>query len=218
MGFGRFVIAIRSPFRGGPCELLVSLAVVVLALVAFGCATTGGARDASSSAAATESAAACVDVVYRARVRDAESGDERRVKIRARACQDGAIVAEVRGAVGAAGLVAAVREGQARLLLLGEREAIDGPDEPWFWMRVTGVPFSGAWLIGEPRTETAGSYTIRIEGRHRETFVPESIEVTEPSGRRVVTLTRDTVRAADAPPRWPEIPARFVRRVLTSEP
>jgi hypothetical protein len=132
-----------------------------------------------------------------------------------RRCVDGALLVELRGAVGGAQLVAAIRDGRARLVLAGERTVVDGEDSPALWERWTGLPISGALLAAaldgaaDPTTEReAAGWRVRVQaGAAGESF-PVRAEATGPGGARI-ELVRQSERPARAAFAWPEVPAGF---------
>ena len=144
-----------------------------LALLAAGCA----ARVASPGEPGPGSA--CREGFYRGKYEPGTVAPEaaasgaagrspRAFRASVRRCVDGALLVELRGAVGGAQLVAAVRDGRARLVLAGERTVVDGEDSPALWERWTGLPISGALLAAaldgaaDPATEReAAGWRVR---------------------------------------------------------
>lgn len=191
----------RAPWR---------LLVATCALLAASCASVPKLSPAEGAARDER----CQDVEYRGVYRDAEHPEGRRFRLKARVCSSGRVFAEIRGAVGGPGLVAAARPGGARLLFPRDRVAIDGPDEPAFWLAWTGAPLSGALLVGLMDGRLAGSDAPegwRIELSEGTSF-PARVEARGPE-RRALELERRDVSAAPAPPGWPEVPESFEHRV-----
>ncbi|MCU0222743.1 MAG: hypothetical protein MUF27_01445 [Acidobacteria bacterium] len=132
-----------------------------------------------------------------------------------RRCADGALLVELRGAVGGAQLLAAVHDGRVRLVLSGERTVIDGDDSPALWERWTGLPISGALLAaaldgvaaGATEREAAG-WRVRVQaGAAGESF-PARADAAGPGGARL-ELVRQSERPAREAFAWPEVPAGF---------
>ena len=185
-----------------------------LALLATGCS----ARAAKPGDAAP---GGCREAFYRGRYQPGPAGPEagdrgpRSFRASVRRCADGALLVELRGAVGGSQLLAGVRDGQARLVLAGERTVVDGRDTPALWERWTGLPISGALLTaaldatggGEAGRESAG-WRVRVPaGAPGETF-PARAEADGPGGARI-ELERLSERPARTTTAWPEVPAGF---------
>jgi hypothetical protein len=198
-----------------------ALLLTGLALLAAGCS----ARVAQP---VSEEPGGCREAFYRGRYQPGptaqEAGDRASRSFRAsvRRCPDGALLVELRGAVGGSQMLAAVRDGRVRLVLAGQRAVVDGPDTPALWERWTGLPISGALLTaaldaaggGEGDREAAG-WRVRVPaGAPGEAF-PARAEARGPGGARI-ELERQSERPSRAPATWPEVPAGF-RLVLEPE-
>ena len=185
------------------------LALASLAWLLLGCASAPKLQPAPPGA----SIESCEDVEYRGVYRDAEHESGRRFRLKARVCRSGKVFAEIRGPVGGPGLVAAARPGEALLLFPKERLAIEGPDDPAFWLEWTGAPLSGALLVDLMQGRVPDGELLdgwRFDSRGGAGF-PELI-VAEGPDEVALELTRRDLSAADQPPMWPEVPASFERR------
>lgn len=185
-----------------------------LALAAAGCS----ARAAKPGEAAP---GGCREAFYRGRYQPGSAAPEagergpRSFRASVRRCADGALLIELRGAVGGSQLLAGVRDGGARLVLAAERTVVDGRDTPALWERWTGLPINGALLAaaldaaGGGRTEReAAGWLVRVPaGTPGETF-PARAEADGPGGARI-ELERQSERPARATIAWPEVPAGF---------
>jgi len=191
-----------------------ALVLAGLALLAAGC----GARTARPVEAGP---GVCREAFYRGRYEPAsaarEAGDRgpRSFRASVRRCPGGALLVELRGAVGGSQLLAAVRGDRVRLVLAGERAVVDGQDTSTLWERWTGLPISGALLTaaldaaagGETEREAAG-WRVRVPaGGPGETF-PARAEADGPGGARI-ELERQSERPARTTTAWPDVPAGF---------
>ncbi len=198
-----------------------ALLLAVLALAAAGCSARPARPDSVD-------AAACREAFYRGRYQPgtgapaAADRGPRSFRASVRRCADGALLVELRGAVGGSQLLAAVRDGRVRLVLAGDRTVVDGRDEPALWERWTGLPISGALLTaaldatagGQTEREAAGWRVLVLAGLPGEAF-PARAEATGTDGARI-ELERQSERPARATTAWPEVPAGF-RRVVEPE-
>ncbi|MCU0231860.1 MAG: hypothetical protein MUC67_10865 [Acidobacteria bacterium] len=194
--------------RPGPALALAA------ALLAAGCS----ARVARPTAPA---AAGCREASYRGRyeprpdVAEGAAKGPRSFRASVRRCADGALLVELRGAVGGAQLLAAVRAGRVRLVLARERTVVDGVDSPALWERWTGLPISGALLAaaldatesGPTEREAAGWRVRVLAGAAGESF-PARADADGPGGARIV-LERQSERPARDGMTWPDVPAGF---------
>lgn len=186
-----------------------SLALASLAWLVLGCASAPRLRPDAPGPVAD----ACQDVEYRGVYRDDQSEAGRRFRLKARVCRSGRVFAEIRGPVGGPGLVAAARPGEALLLFPKERLAVEGPDDPAFWLEWTGAPLAGALLVDlmegrVPAEDLLEGWRLATSGG---TGFPERISAAGP-GALGLELTRRDLRAAENPPAWPTVPPSFDRR------
>ncbi len=198
-----------------------ALLLAALAIAAAGCSARA-ARPGSVDAGT------CREASYRGRYQPGAGAPEgaergpRSFRASVRRCADGALLVELRGAVGGSQLLAAVRDGQVRLVLAGDRTVVDGPDVPALWERWTGLPISGTLLTaaldatqgGQSERAAAGWRVTVPAGAPGETF-PARADATGPGGARI-ELERQSERPARATTTWPEVPAGF-RRVVEPE-
>ncbi|MBP7146800.1 MAG: hypothetical protein KBD01_04585 [Acidobacteria bacterium] len=158
---------------------------------------------------------ACREGSYRGRYAGAAAGAEaRHFRAQVRVCGE-SLVMEARGAVGGAGLVAAVRDGRALLLFPRERKAVEGPDTAAFWEKWTGAPLTGELLLvalsaaGEAPRQ-AGAWRFETTGDTGRLGFPEHVRGRAESGD-TLELARTGERAAAGGQRWPVVPASFER-------
>jgi hypothetical protein len=192
-----------------------------LALLAAGCS----ARVAQPAGAVP---AGCREAFYRGRYQPGSAAagpgerGPRSFRASVRRCADGALLVELRGVVGGSQLLAAVRDGRARLVLAGERAVVDGEDTPALWERWTGLPISGALLAvaldaagGESTEREAAGWRVHVPaGAPGETF-PARAEADGPDGARI-ELVRQAERPSRSTTAGPEVPAGF-RHVVERE-
>jgi len=186
-------------FLAGPMLRLVPAAAILGTLVA--CITP------AARAPGAGPSRPCFEATYAGRFDD--GGGPVRFVARVRRC-DAAVVVEARGRVAGPSFVAAARAGRARLLLARQRLVVDGPDTPRFWLRHTGVPLSGHWLIeGAPAGRRRfGSWTVKVARVREPGAPPRIIEAVSPDGRSLRLERRRVTRATCGVP-WPAIPAGF---------
>ena len=193
---------------------LPALAVPLLVLLAAACA--GGPRPRGTPAGGVRHA--CWETRYRLRLGDGEH--VRNGRLVARACDDGRLLAEVRGKVGSPILVAAVRGGRVRLLLPRRREAVDGPDDPAFWNRWTGIPLPGGTLLERRPRPGGGRRSLRAGDWKGEVWwspasvdpcpFPTRLSARDSRGGFLVAVRVRARRVEEGPP-WPAVPPGFTR-------
>lgn len=191
-----------------------ALLLAGLALLAAGCS----ARAAKPGVAPP---GGCREAFYRGHYQPGSAAPDpgergpRSFRASVRRCADGALLIELRGAIGGSQLLAGVRGGQARLVLAGERTVVDGRDTPALWERWTGLPVSGALLAaaldapgdGQAEREAAG-WRVRVPAGVPGEAFPARADAEGPDGARL-DLERQSERPARATTAWPEVPAGF---------
>lgn len=212
-----------GPRRSDGLVSAVSLtAVLSIALLAGGCS-------ARSARIESPGGVACREAFYRGRYLPAVASgaddardDRRSFRASVRYCVDGALLVELRGAVGGAQLVAGVRGEEVRLVIGRERLVVDGRDDAALWERWTGVPLTGRMLAAalapgsvDGRTREVGGWSVRVEGGRPAGAFPAAAAAEGPRGERLsleLQSEREALRPGSA---WPEVPPGFR---LLSEP
>lgn len=127
---------------------------------------------------------------------------------------DQLLLLEVRGFAGPAVLAGAVANGRARIVLAGERQVVDGPDDERFWARLTGVPISGELLrhLLSPDRERArlpriAGWQVREIDASRSSEFPRQVVLTRDAAR--LELTLNEIGALPRLPQWPGVPNGF---------
>ncbi len=201
-----------GPGLGLGLALALSLSLVLPLVVLAGCATTR--RPVATGPDG------CLDADYRGSFREAARPDDpRNFRMSARVCGPGTpVVLELRGAVGGAALVAAVRPGEdVRLLFPSRRLYADGPDEPDFWRRFTGVALDGRLLrgladegasAGDGGWQAPPGWTAEIAPAPAGERLPARLEARSAAGDGL-RLEKTRERPSRAPAAWPEVPRGF---------
>ncbi|UCF68571.1 MAG: hypothetical protein JSV80_04550 [Acidobacteriota bacterium] len=188
---------------------LARLSALFVCVSLFGCAARARVIPPPTSG--------CLDGAFKGRYfpASAEHADEkpRRFELRARVCEAGRLVVELRGIVGGPALVVAVEGPRALMILPRERRAITGPaDATTFWTREIGLPLSGALLrrmaSGSGGETHVSGWSLRPVSGATEGRLPSGWRAVHVSGDRF-ELRKTAERPALGPAAWPTIPEGF---------